>query len=181
MKLKLSLITACVGATIHYGSFTYVNTYTSAERSLSRTSKALVEDVGDYFGLKPEREKLSVYELAEREALRNNLNPALVKAQAKVESNWNINAESRVGAVGVMQVMPFNFKRCGLESKGQLLDPETNIICGTKIIAEELKASKGDVEIALQRYNGGPKCVRRCKESVNYSRIVLNLMAKDIG
>jgi soluble lytic murein transglycosylase-like protein len=97
----------------------------------------------------------------------------LFKALIKVESGWNPRALSHAGAMGLAQIMPFNHRRCGLRSPRQLWDVVHNTRCGAQILAEELQTYNGDVVKALQAYNGGPKCVGRCRESIQYSAKVL--------
>lgn len=96
----------------------------------------------------------------------------LLRALIRVESGGNIRAESRVGARGLTQVMPFNARRCGLKHPDQLWDLVSNLRCGAQILREEID-EHGDLNRALQAYNGGPKCINRCKESIQYASKVL--------
>lgn len=92
-----------------------------------------------------------------REARRVGVEPRLLLAVLLVENPWiDTLARSPVGAVGLMQVMPFhrgNWHPCPPE----LEDVEANICHGARIFAHYLQAERGDVERALLRYNG---CVR---------------------
>lgn len=128
----------------------------------------------------PPMEQHTLEDLAEKEALLVGINPALVRAVMHVESRAKKFAESPKGAIGPMQVMPFNARRCDLEHYSLLWTPETNVRCGVQILSEELKAQKGNVLNALEAYNGGPGCIGKCRESVNYSRAVLARLAQDI-
>lgn len=119
--------------------------------------------------------------LLEREALRNNLNPALARAVAHIESRGSEFAVSSAGAIGVMQVMPFNTRRCKLKHYGQLFDSKLNIACGVRILAEEMRTYKDDTHKALQAYNGGAKCVGKCSESIQYAKDVVAVMSRDIS
>ncbi len=78
--------------------------------------------------------------------------PALVKAIIKRESNFDPNAKSPAGAVGLMQVMPFNAAKVNL-TVADLSEPDTNILAGTRLIAVLLKYYAGDVTDALVAYN----------------------------
>ena len=131
-----------------------------------------------------EGERLSCEELAEREGIRRGLNPALMRAKARIESRNKKEAVSQAGALGCLQVMPSYWQHCasecGLKGPGDLLDPEKNVCCGGKHFAEDLRAQKNDVVRALQAYNGGPKCIGRCEESIKHARLVLASMATDI-
>jgi soluble lytic murein transglycosylase-like protein len=92
-----------------------------------------------------------------REARRTQLEPRLLLAVLLVENPWiDPGAASPVGAQGLMQVMPFHrgqWKPCA----PRLDDIDANICHGARIFAWNLKASKGNIDKALLRYNG---CVR---------------------
>ncbi|RMG20419.1 MAG: lytic transglycosylase domain-containing protein [Deltaproteobacteria bacterium] len=79
--------------------------------------------------------------------------PDLVLAIMAVESNFDPKARSRVGAVGLMQVMPQWKKVLGIE--GSLEDPETNIKYGLQILGFYQQMYK-DRQMALTAYNRGP-------------------------
>lgn len=92
-----------------------------------------------------------------REARRTQVEPRLLLAVLLVENPWiDPSATSFVGAQGLMQVMPFHrgqWKPC----EPRLDDIDANICHGAQIFAWNLKATKGNVDKALLRYNG---CVR---------------------
>ena len=71
----------------------------------------------------------------------------------QVESAFNPYAISRVGAQGLMQIMPFWRSHLG-RSQDNLIDVETNVIYGTTILAHYLDVANGDLVDALARYNG---------------------------
>jgi len=179
---KYGSLLSVFGLSLHIISHGYIAVETAAARQFTATKTAVVEGLAADFGFerKQELEQLTLEDMAEKEALVNGVNPALVRAQMHVESKNNQYAESPVGAIGPMQVMPFNAKRCGLPHYSKLWNAELNIKCGVQILAEEMRTYKNDVVKALQVYNGGPKCIGRCGESVNYSRNVLARMATDI-
>lgn len=103
--------------------------------------------------LDDEAERLTLLQLVYREAHRTELDPDLVLAVMQVESHFNRYAISRVGAQGLMQIMPFWRAELG-RPLDNLTDVETNIIYGTTILAHYLEVSKGDLVEALGRYNG---------------------------
>lgn len=122
---------------------------------------------------------LSPEQLADREALLRGINPALVRAVMHTESAGKPDAESIKGAVGLMQVMPANYKRCGLPHPGKLWEPDLNVACGTQILAEELANHK--LDDALRVYNGGPKALKRgFKESEQYVVKVTNRLMEEL-
>jgi len=88
------------------------------------------------------------------EALATQLEPRLLLAVLLVENPWlDPEIRSFVGAVGLMQVMPFHegeWAACAPD----LEDVEANICHGAQIFAAYLKQSGGDLDRALLRYNG---------------------------
>jgi soluble lytic murein transglycosylase-like protein len=107
--------------------------------------------LGRYMDEKAER--LALLQLVYREAHRAQLDPDLVLAVMQVESHFDRYAISRVGAQGLMQIMPFWRNELG-RPMDNLMDVETNVIYGTTILAHYLDVSKGDLVEALGRYNG---------------------------
>jgi len=92
---------------------------------------------------------------AYRAGSQYNVDPLLVLAVMAVESRYNPVAESSVGARGLMQVMP-KFHQDKLAAHGgepALLEPEVNILVGTRIL-REYQRRLGDTEAALQMYAG---------------------------
>lgn len=84
-------------------------------------------------------------------ARKNNLSPELVKAIIYTESNFNTNAFSPKGAVGLMQVLPSTANMYGSYN---LYDPNDNITVGTKHLAYLIKKYKY-LPHALAAYNAG--------------------------
>ena len=81
--------------------------------------------------------------------------PALALAVAKIESNYQSDAVSNKGAIGVMQIMPLTaLMQFGIE-KSKLFDPKINIKIGVKFLDHLIKKYKGNISIALSHYNGG--------------------------
>ena len=87
------------------------------------------------------------------EARRAGLEPELVLAVIQVESNFDPYAISRVGALGLMQVMPFWLKEIG-KPGDNLFRPHTNLRYGCTILKHYLDKEKGNRTRALMRYNG---------------------------
>ena len=105
-----------------------------------------------------------------RAANAYDLPPTLLHALVRVESGYKRQAESKVGARGLSQVMPFNARRCGLESE-QLWDAVANVRCGALILREELDRL-GDLSAALTVYNCGKV---NCREGKKYAQKVIAL------
>lgn len=88
------------------------------------------------------------------EAQRAGLDPQLVFAVIEVESAFNVKAVSPVGAMGLMQIMPFWTQVLSDSDSQRLFDPEINVRYGCLILSHYLEIEKGNVARALARYNG---------------------------
>jgi hypothetical protein len=90
-----------------------------------------------------------------KEASANGLDPDFVAAVIEAESNGNQYVVSRVGAVGLMGIMPTG---PGLEwrpAEEELLNPKINMSWGVAILSEIIRQSGGDITAALAAYSGG--------------------------
>lgn len=88
------------------------------------------------------------------ESKRAGLQPALVLGLVQVESGFNKYAISRVGARGYMQVMPFWARLIGDGEPSRLFHMQTNLRFGCVILRHYLDRERGDLFMALGRYNG---------------------------
>jgi soluble lytic murein transglycosylase-like protein len=88
------------------------------------------------------------------EARRAGLDPALVLGLIQVESAFRKYAVSPVGAHGYMQVMPFWTRVIGDGDRSKLFHMQTNLRFGCSILRMYLDIEKGDLFLALGRYNG---------------------------
>jgi soluble lytic murein transglycosylase-like protein len=88
------------------------------------------------------------------ESKRAGLEPSLVLGVIQVESNFRKFAISRVGARGYMQVMPFWSRLIGDGDAGSLFHMQTNLRFGCVILRHYLDRERGDLFMALGRYNG---------------------------
>ncbi len=88
------------------------------------------------------------------ESKRAGLDTALVLGLIQVESGFRKYAVSIVGARGYMQVMPFWTRSIGDGDPGKLFHMQTNLRFGCVILRHYLDREKGDLFMALGRYNG---------------------------
>jgi soluble lytic murein transglycosylase-like protein len=84
---------------------------------------------------------------------RSGVDPLLIVAVIAVESRFNPIAQSDGGAIGLMQVIPHYHEDKFDAASSSVLDPETNIRLGARVLKEYIK--RGGTEVAgLQLYNG---------------------------
>ena len=88
------------------------------------------------------------------ESRRAGLEPALVLGLIEVESGFRKYAISSAGARGYMQVMPFWARLIGDGDPARLFHMQTNLRFGCVILRHYLDMERGDLFLALGRYNG---------------------------
>ena len=105
--------------------------------------------------IKSPEERLDLLKAIHREATSASLDPDLVLSVIQIESAFDQYAVSRVGAQGLMQVMPFWRKEIGRDSDN-LTDRLTNLKYGCHILQYyiNIEKNKGGLDMALARYNG---------------------------
>ncbi|MCX8030104.1 MAG: lytic transglycosylase domain-containing protein [Thermodesulfovibrionales bacterium] len=122
--------------------------------------------------------KESFSQIITQKAYQYNLDPDLVKAVIKAESNWNPYAISPKGARGLMQLMPSTANDLGVYNT---FDPEENIDGGVRYLKYLLNKFNGNLSLALAAYNAGPARVEKTNsvpaipETVQYVRRVMSL------
>ncbi len=88
----------------------------------------------------------------------HGVDPHLVNAVIKVESNFNRWAVSPKGALGLMQLMPETGRRYGVRD---FFDPEQNIAGGVRYLRFLLEKFGGNLELSLAAYNAGENLVEK--------------------
>ena len=100
-------------------------------------------------------------ELVNQYAKENDLDPLLIYAIMKAESNFKQDVVSNSGAVGLMQLMESTAQEMAddlaieIPTKESLFDPELNIQIGTYYFAYLLGVYEGNIYLALTAYNAG--------------------------
>ena len=96
--------------------------------------------------------------LIQEAARTHGVDPRLVAAVMRRESAWNEKAVSRVGACGLMQLMPATARFLGVNN---IFDTRENIFGGTRYLRTLLDTFNGDLDLALAAYNAGPGAVEK--------------------
>jgi soluble lytic murein transglycosylase-like protein len=109
--------------------------------------------------LAPSQSKLDpVHALIDSIAQKHGIDPALVRAMIRAESNFNRWAVSSKGARGLMQLIPETGARYGVQD---FFDPRQNIEGGVLYMKFLLQKFHGDLDLSLAAYNAGENLVER--------------------
>jgi len=158
-----------------------------------QAAKSAAAEVDEYLG-KPSAEQNSpsrsgftqkdVDAAIDKAASRHNVDPNLVRALVKVESNFNPNAVSRKGAMGLMQLMPQTARQLNVSNP---FNPEENVDAGVRHLKRLLESYGGDVQLSVAAYNAGSGAVARSSgipryaETRNYVRRITSLYGGNLG
>ena len=125
-----------------------------------------------------------IEKLVEQTAKRYNVDPKLIQAVIQVESDYNPQALSNKGAMGLMQLIPSTAQRFGVQNP---YNAKQNIEGGVSYLKYLLNLFNGDLSLSLAAYNAGENAVLRrggipqISETVNYVKKVRRLYDPDSG
>lgn len=156
-------------------------------RAKAGAARSAAEEVDQYLGRSSSPQNSSqrtgftpaeIDAAIEKAASRHNVDANLVRALVKVESNFNPNAVSRKGAMGLMQLMPQTARQLNVNNP---FNPEENIEAGVRHLKHLLENYGGNVPLSLAAYNAGEGAVARSAgipryaETRNYVRRITHL------
>ncbi len=114
---------------------------------IDSSSRALMVNLSEM-----EKAAKAYYPIILRASRKHNVDPHLIKAIIVAESGFNPRAVSRVGARGLMQLMPRTARAMGLKDS---FNPEKNIDAGVRYFRRLLDRFDGNTKLALAAYNAG--------------------------
>lgn len=129
----------------------------------------------------PRKINPSIEDIVSKTSKAYGIDPDLIMAVMKVESNYNPQLVSPKGAMGLMQLMPGTADEMGVSDP---FDVEENITGGVKYLRYLSEKYKGNLELILAAYNAGPAVVDRYggippyKETQDYVKKVLSVYKK---
>lgn len=91
----------------------------------------------------------------------SQVDPWLIQSLIRQESAFDPRARSRVGATGLMQLMPSTARIVARQSRPMLKDPDENVKLGVRFFEKLLERFDGETHLALAAYNAGPLKVDR--------------------
>lgn len=137
------------------GSFKRLNRHSFLKQSAFENPKILNKQILEI--IFPKRYYSSFHRFA------NGLDPYLLMAVAKQESNFNAKAVSPAKAIGIMQLLRATAREVSKAKSINLYNPNVNIKLGSRYLKKQIKRF-GGVTHALAAYNAGPSRLKRWKE-----------------
>jgi hypothetical protein len=154
--------------------------------AVMRAARSAASEVNTYLGGRAQTHQILNREFTQQDidaaideaATRHHVDPSLVRSVVKVESNFNPNAVSRKGAMGLMQLMPSTARSLNVSNP---FDPAQNVDAGVRHLRRLLDSYGGNVRLSLAAYNAGSRAVSRSagvphfRETQNYVRRITSL------
>ena len=164
------------------GRVVFVNQARVAPTPRKAASSASQYRTADSPNLSSKLGRPSLDRVIQQSASRHQVDPDLVRAIVRVESNFDPYAVSLRGAQGLMQLIPATAQRFGVRDA---FDPRANLEGGVRYLRYLIDLYGGDLELALAAYNAGENAVSRYngvppyRETRNYLRKISRIYPLD--
>lgn len=159
LLLLLSFIMG-INARIHDFSIavTKDQSHNNSKINLAEADLQVKPFIGQEMTFKQKNAENRYHSLIVETACRYKVEPAIIKAIIMAESGFNPKAVSKVGARGLMQLMPRTARSLGVKD---IFKPAHNIDAGVRYFKHLLDKYDGEIKLALAAYNAGSDNVRK--------------------